>query len=412
MALDGERRRDNEEVFSVILALESGPVKIISKDIVNLYFIEDIFSFCMTGKLIFHDMYGFVEKGPFTGNEQLVIEYGKDNDRQLIFDIWKIKDISQTSGTSTTSESLIELYFVDTIFEMYTLKRFSRGFGENKKITDIIEHILKNMVELDDKYINIEDSITEISNFCMPYWTPMEAISWLMRRAVGETSKTSGYLCYASTNNPFSVNIHTLNYLLSDRNYLEDDLYYFDSSDYGENKILEWWISSLDKTSTKIIRGGKWRGFDSSDKQPITTEYEYSDGVSNTTLLGRKSLFINISDNTTNNSFIGESDINLLNNIVYDKWCKRYNMQQIMNIVLQGHEKRYAGQQIEIVWPSSDANERYNKLFKGYYLVKSITHMLTPIANNMSYTQRMILIKNAYNDIDMRDLVKATEKRI
>lgn len=408
MTLDRDRRSQFQEIYSVIITLESGPIKLDAKDIIELYFIEDIFSFCMTGKLIFNDTYGFFEMGPFTGNEQIAIEYGKEEDRQLIFDIWKVKDIKQGSASKPVSENIIELYFVDPIFELYTLKRYSRGFENNKKISDIAKHIFNYMLGLDNKYLNIEESITKISNFCMPNWNVMDTISWLMKRAKGKTSETSGYLCYNNTEEGFLLNFVTMNYLLGDRNYIEDKHYLLESREYNRNKVLEWWISGVDKNSMKKLRGGKWRGFDSSTKQPVNISYEYTDGVRNTTLLGRKSLFIDISDNTTNNSFIGESDSNILNNIVYNEWSKRYNMQQIVNIVVEGHEDRYAGQQINLEWISTEKTEQYNKMLKGKYLVKSITHMLSPKYGNEPYLQRMVLIKNAYTDVDMKDIVKAT----
>lgn len=409
MGFDRERQTDNESVFSVVLLLESGAVTIPTKDILQLYFIEDIFSFCMTGKFVFNDVYGLVENGPFTGNEQIVLVYGKKEYRELAFDIWKIKDISQSAAGQTESQSLIELYLVDSTFELYTLKRFSRGF-DTATITSIIEHIFNNMLGLDDDQLNIEQTSTEISNFCIPYWTPMETISWLMKRASGNDSEKSSYLCYNNTYNSFTANVVTLNYLLSDFNDTEEDLYHFNKKEY-KNKIFEWWVSSLDKNATRVIRGGKWRGFDSSTKQPVTVEYDYSDGIDDANLLGRKSLFVDISDTTTNNTILGESNSSYLQNIVFDKWLRRYCMQQIVNVIVMGDEDRYAGKQIEIIWPSSEIDQRFNKMMKGFYLIKSITHMLTANGNNMTYNQRLVLIKNAYHEVDMRSLLKATNFR-
>lgn len=408
MTLDRDRRKEFQELYSVIITLESGPVKLDAKDIIELYFIEDIFSFCMTGKLIFNDVYGFFEVGPFTGNEQIVIEYGRDEDRQLIFDIWKVKDIKQASSSKPISENIIELYFVDPIFELYTLKTYSRGFTSNTKISDIAKHVFRYMLNLNDKYLNIEESLNKLTDFCIPNWNPMNTISWLMKRAKGKISETSGYLCYNNTEEGFLLNFVTMNYLLGERNYLEKDNYFIEGREYKRNKILEWWISGVDKNSMKMLRGGKWIGFDSSTKQPINTAYDYSDGIKNSTLLGRKSLFIDISDSTTNNFFIGENDSDLMDNIVYSDWSKRYNMQQIVNVVVKGYENRYAGQQITVEWPSNEKIQKYNKMLKGKYLVKSITHMLSPRYGSEPYLQRLVLIKNAYVDVDVKDILKAT----
>ena len=86
-------------------------------------------------------------------------------------------------------------------------------------------------------------------------------------------------------------------------------------------------------------------------------------------------------------------------------------MQQTLSIVTPGHEDRYSGGTIEIEWPSMSNKEFYNKGFHGNYLVKSVTHFFTnyePI-----YQQKMILIKNAYEDSDKeKNLLKAQKKNL
>lgn len=404
-------KQEFTEVFSVILSLESGSVVLNAKDIISCFFIEDIFSYCMVGKLIFHDMYGLIEHGPFTGNEQIVIAYGIDNDLQVPFDIWKIDKVQQTNPTNPTAENLIELYFVDPTYELYTLKRYSRSYSGDEIITNIIKKLLTNMIGLGTKNINIEESSNSLNNFVIPYWTPMETIRWLIKRAKSATANTSGYVCYNSTEEGFRSNVKTINGLLDAENYIDPDEYIFEDTKNSTNKILEWWTSGLDKSSTKFLRGGKWRGFNSSTKSFLESEYKYSDGVDDSVLLGRKSLFNDISDTDTVNILLGESDSELMENIIYDGWSKRYNIQQVVNIVVRGHEKRYAGQQIEIEWTSTDKIQRYNKMMKGKYLIKSITHMFSG-GSSMPYRQRLVLIKNAYSDADMISLYEAKKMNI
>ena len=56
-------------------------------------------------------------------------------------------------------------------------------------------------------------------------------------------------------------------------------------------------------------------------------------------------------------------------------------------------------------------NEKYNKGFGGRYLIKSITHFFG-MGRSSVYTQRMVLLKNAYNDLDLTSLVPATKTNI
>ena len=403
------KKQEFTGTFSVVISLESQDVIIDNQDIMNCYFIEDIYSYCISGKLVFFDKYGLMEHGPFTGNEQITIVYGIEEDRQLPFDIWKLSKIQQSTITDPTSENLMELYFVDTMFELYTLKRYSKSFNGKKHTTTVINEILKNMMKIDNKRINYEESSNYITNYIIPYWTPMEAIGWLCKRSKGSESETGGYLCYNNTKNKFNTNIYTINKLLDDKNYIDPTPYIFEGSMDKKNKILDWSISGIDKNSTKILRGGNWRGYNSQTKSFLNLDYRYSDGIEDTILMGKKSLFNDISEETVN-KYIGESDINTLENVVYSEWVKRYSLQQVVSIVVAGNEDRYVGHQIEIQWPSIKSIN-YNKMMKGKYLIKSITHMFVG-GGNLGYMQKMLLIKNAYSDIDMISLFPSTKTNI
>ncbi|MFW6377492.1 MAG: hypothetical protein ACOCZ5_02485 [bacterium] len=49
-------------------------------EVIQLYFVEDIFSYCMTGKMIFTDTRGLFEFGPITGNETIKIHYSRGDE--------------------------------------------------------------------------------------------------------------------------------------------------------------------------------------------------------------------------------------------------------------------------------------------------------------------------------------------
>ncbi|MFW6014837.1 MAG: hypothetical protein ACOCRK_00200 [bacterium] len=74
-----------EGKFNVILNLDVGLVPLDNNDIMNCYYVEDIFSFCLNGKLRFVDNKGIFEFGPITGNESLFIIYGNHEDIELEF---------------------------------------------------------------------------------------------------------------------------------------------------------------------------------------------------------------------------------------------------------------------------------------------------------------------------------------
>lgn len=413
-----------KQIFSVVLITEKEPLILNNADINDLYFIEDIFKFCLLGSITFNDRYNIIEYGPFTGNEKIAIIYSVggetslDKSRQLVFDIWKVSRVQQIgTGIREESENLITMNFVDPFYAGFTLRKYSRSWS-NKKYTDIMKDILNNMVFFKNagRKFNIEDSSNK-TDFIIPYWTPQTAMRWLMRRAKGDKAKTGGYLCFNNTADTFSHNLVTMNYLLSDYGKTFDPTpYVFDKAEVSsDNKILEWWINGIDLNSNAGIRGGTWKGYDFRTKKLLNHEYVYSDGTNNTVMLGRQTLYNKIDDVRSSNIMIGDNDDDLIDNIAYNDWSKRYNMQMVFNIIVEGNERRYAGQQIEIKWPSWARNlgnsVQYNDLFKGKYLIKSVTHSFNP-GSTYYYKQRLVLLKNAYTNIDSRILYKSKKTNI
>lgn len=408
-----------KQIFTVMLITENENLVFNNADILKLYFIEDIFKFCMTGTITFNDRYNIMEYGPFTGNEKLAIIYSvegqpkSNRSRELIFDVWKVGRIQQVgTGLRETDENLITMHFVDPFYAGFSLRKYSRSWMDTK-YSDIMKNILNNMVFFRDggRKFNIEESSNK-TDFIIPYWNPQTAIRWLMRRAKGNESGTGGYLCFNNTENTFSHNLVSLNYLLLDLGRTLDlETYKFDSSQvFYKNKILEWWISGLDRNSNAIIRGGVWKGYDFQTKKLMNHEYVYSNGSDNTVMLGRKTLFSKIDDTLSSNVMIGDASDDVIDNISYNDWAKRYNMQFIVNLIVEGHEKRFAGQQIEIKWPSSAriiGNQvPFSDLLKGKYLIKSVTHSFNP-GSTFYYKQRLVLIKNAYANVRSKLLYDA-----
>lgn len=413
-----------KKIFSVMIVTETEPLILNNGDINEFYFIEDIFKFCMVGSITFNDRYNLIEYGPFTGNEKLAVIYSiagdekSEKNRELIFDIWKVSRVQQIgTGMREESENLITMNFIDPFFAGFTLRKYSRSWS-NILYSDIMKDVLNNMVffKQGGRPLNIEASRNK-TDFIIPYWTPQMAMRWLMRRAKGEKTGTGGYLCFNNTDKTFSHNLVTMNYLLSDYGKTFDSTpYVFNQSEVsGENKILEWWISGIDLNSNAGIRGGTWKGYDFLTKKLLNHEHVYSDGTDKTIMLGRQTLYNRIDDIQSSNVITGDNNDDLLDNIAYNDWAKRYNMQMIFNIIVEGNEKRYAGQQIEIKWPTwarNIGNEvQYSDLFKGKYLIKSVTHSFNP-GRNFYYKQRLVLIKNAYTSINSRILHKAKKANV
>lgn len=402
-----------KEIFSVMFITENDNILFNNADISEILFIEDIFKFCMSGTITFVDRYNMLEYGPYTGNEKIVLMYsiGRKT-RELVFDIWKMDKIQMSgAGINEAVENMITLHFVDPFFAGLNLRKYSRSWTDTR-FSDIMRDILNNMAfykEANRKF-NIEQS-TNKTDFVMPYWLPQTAIRWLGRRAIGSRSGTSGYLCFNNTREGLQHNLVTFNYLLEDvGRTLDRNAYKFQDPEISaDNKILEWWMNGIDRTSNNIIRGGVWKGYDIRTKKLLNFDYIYSKGADKTVMLGRKTLYPQMDDTFSSNVVIGDNSNELLENIAYNDWAKRYNLQLIVNLIVEGNEKRYAGQQIDIEWPSmfkTGDKVQYNDLFRGKYLIKSVTHSFSP-STILQYRQRLVCIKNAYHNAKSRILYKA-----
>lgn len=406
-------RQENTGEFSVSLATKLGQINLKNDSIEELYFIEDIFSFSMTGKLIFYDKYGVFEFGPLTGNEKLTVYYGIENDIEKVFYIYKMAKIQSDSSANPGSKQTIELYFTDEMFYSLNFIQFSKSW-KNEKVSNIIYDIAENIMGV-SSWNQKENSLDTMDYFYSPYWSPNTSINWLMKRSKGSKSRKASYVFF---NNSKGSNFITLDTLLSQTKLLkisnkDDGLYVFESENlFLFNKILSWSISGLDNTALRRISGETNLGYDSSTKNFIINEKKYTDQLKNHTILGKFSLFTDKSEIRNGFRYLGEDNEKIIENIYSSDWNKLYDSQQLINITVRGHEERYCGAMIEIKWPSTEKFEQqFNSNLHGLYLIKSITHYFSG-QNTPAYIQKMNLIKNGYEESENTDLVKSTAKNL
>lgn len=148
-------------------------------------------------------------------------------------------------------------------------------------------------------------------------------------------------------------------------------------------------------------KAGRAIGFNQTTKQPIEQEYKYSELVGKTMVLGNYTLFDDISDEKNYIKVCSDGNEDLLDNVFYDEWIKKYCLQQTFTITVLGHEKRCCGKMICIPWEQEGENKNVdfkNVKYSGGFLIKSVTHYFK---NSVpAYFQKMSLIKNGYQNLD------------
>lgn len=405
------KTQDNTKSFTISLELNKGIITLDSSDVISFYFIEDILSYSIVGKLVFTDNRGISEFGPLSGNESIGLIYGEEEDIERKFKIYSISKIEQGKGQSAGDKNIIEIYFTDTMFFTLNFLQFSKSW-KNEKYSKIIKDIGENLLGI-QKWDKFESSKEKLECFYMPYWTPKTTINWLIKRCSGIKSKEAGYCFY---NNGNGSNLITLESLLKEKSLMklssqDDGLYTFgDQNLFNYNKILSWSMMGIDNSSLKLLSGGTRFGLDSDKKEFIKNEYKYKDSVNHCTILGGKSLFIDLSANTLYQN-LNESDPKIIDNYYYNSWIKKYNLQQCLSFTVKGHEKRYCGGLISIFWPSTNSQENYNKNLHGKYLIKSITHSFNP-HSSIHYKQKLVCIKNGYEESNLSELVSASKTNL
>jgi hypothetical protein len=155
-------------------------------------------------------------------------------------------------------------------------------------------------------------------------------------------------------------------------------------------------------------------GFDVKRKRYLKNIYTYEDALARFTCLGDFSLFDSGHSNilSCNQDLTSEFEEEfIMKNLYFGDWIKRYCLQHTVDVIVEGHVDRYCGGMISILWPTSSDDEIFDKNMDGLFLVKSITHSFSPLQKPV-YTQKMVLIKNGYNDSDglLTPAVKVNKK--
>jgi len=413
MSDDSKVLRDYQSSFDVCVITTTDKFIIYPEDIISVDFIEDIYSFCMHGRISFIDRMGLTEFGGMSGSEVVQIVYGDSKDKKVV--TFNIQD-SKTSLVNRDTYR-VDATLIDTTFKLLEYQTYSLSY-KDMKYTDIVK-------DMADKYLRIkkfdifDDCKEKIEYFDTSNINPKNNIKWLLERCSGNKTKQPGYLFYQTTQ---GYNVTTLESLLQqkDKQYLFDksELYMFDDvSNTYNNRINSYKVKNADNSDIPFLTRGYFLGFNPLTKEFHHQVYGYQDAIERFTILGKYSLLEDMqllthyrSDNQPFNT--SESDPKIIDNMYFGQWIRKYCLQRLVEVNVNGNENRFAGGMIEVLWRSlNKTDEKFNQMMSGRYIIKSITHHLN-YNSNPRYQQSMVLIKNGYEDVQGGTFTKAKKMNL
>lgn len=160
--------------------------------VLELNYYEDIFSNCITGNLYISDSLNFINQLQLDGNERLhlkietptrdapLVRTGENSQKDRSF---RIYSVTNRKSISRTHESYI-LHFCSEELFLSEKMRVTRNF-KNKKISEMVELILKEDLKLSDDLMWVENTINT-RDIIIPAYKPFQAINWLTTQSLSE----------------------------------------------------------------------------------------------------------------------------------------------------------------------------------------------------------------------------------
>jgi hypothetical protein len=187
---------------SCVIVTALGQPTDFSKMVVEINYFEDIYGPSISGNLILNDSNGFLNLLGFSGNDYLILSFGKPGLSEKINKVFRVYSVSNRGMVKDQNENYI-LNFCSEETALSEQYKVSKSY-KNKKVSDIVKDIMFNQLSVrSDKFLtsNIEET-KGTRDIVIPNLKPFEAISWLSTQAISNSSKTEGspYLFFENYN--------------------------------------------------------------------------------------------------------------------------------------------------------------------------------------------------------------------
>ena len=436
----------------LLLVTTSGLKVDLTTSVLGLTLFEDIFSMTVSGSVTISDSVNLASYGPLLGQEYLHLKISTPTftDESAIIDF---------SKNAFLVHSIIRREKLTDGVQVFALSFVSQELVKNQRLkvtqsltdtwSNIVEKMLTDPAYIDTKKkINIEPT-AGVKKFVAPNIRPLDLISLGMKQAVSEFQGEPTYLFYETLK---GFNFRTLASHYNDKSHLE-----YIVVAPGTNSVGTKNYNVLDELRTVInyeivsnidnivnyrvgMFGSKLITHDIINKSYTTKIYNYHDEFVNEShivsgVTAGKNEFPLVSEITVNEKGLRVSDFparifvmptslsnefdsqhqtenNTSPYMAYDphKWVQRRNSQMIqlenafqVNIKVYGNTLINAGDKVtlNLPWISSTkppGNEKYDKFYKGPFLIKRIRHDFDMTLNPQMHIMSMNLVKDSLEE--------------
>ena len=177
----------------------------------ELIIYENLFQPSLRADLVLHDSHNLVYKLPMVGEETIEIDIslsGMDDDslsvKPPLFHVNSIKDREFTKPKS----QIVALELVSEKYMSSIHAKVSKSYRDNT-ISEIVKDIYSTYLSDGNKPFLAEPT-DRIERCVIPNLNPIDAITWLSKRAISTESSIVNYLFYETIAGAYFVNLNTL----------------------------------------------------------------------------------------------------------------------------------------------------------------------------------------------------------
>lgn len=185
---------------------------------VELSYYEDIFRGTVSGHVLISDSISMIDRLGLSGNDYLELKFrkSKDADVQGISNYFRIYRVGERILNNAETENY-SLHFCSEELFLSEQTKVSKAY-DGKTIDYIVTDILKNHMQIDEKYLLIEQTEGRY-DFVIPYKKPFDAINWLSTYALSSRANFIKGADFVFFENSDGFNFRSLQSLFASRTY-------------------------------------------------------------------------------------------------------------------------------------------------------------------------------------------------